>query len=133
MDDKIGKIIVYNCKTEDHSSEPNNYFIGKTKKGNPLANPFGIGGKRPSLKKMTFPTREEALNAYKIYFESLYGVDKDLTLKFDEMYSHFKNGETVYLQCFCKPLPCHGDILAEEMRKKLVLETIKDLKDKNKK
>lgn len=133
MDNKIGKIIVYNCKTEDHSSEPNNYFIGKTKKGNPLANPFGIGGKRPSLKKMTFPTREEALKAYKIYFESLYGVDKDLTLKFDEMYTHFKNGETVYLQCFCKPLPCHGDILAEEMRKKLVLEKINDLKDKKKK
>ena len=27
MGNKFGKIIVYNCKTEDHSSEPNNYFI----------------------------------------------------------------------------------------------------------
>lgn len=133
MVSKLGKIIVYNCKTEDHSSEPNNYFIGKTKKGNPLANPFGIGGKRPSPKKMTFPTREEALKAYKIYFESLYEVDRELTLKFDEMYSHFKNGETIYLQCFCKPLPCHGDILAEEMRKKLVLEKIQELKNNKKK
>ncbi len=130
MENKVGQIIVYNCKTEDHTTDKNNYFIGYKKGGNPLANPFGIGGKRPSAKKLTFPTRDEALDAYKKYFEASYGVDKVLTAKFDEMYSHFKNGETIYLQCFCKPLKCHGDILAEEMRKKLIMDKMKELKKK---
>ena len=65
----MGKIIIYNTKNEDHTQEPNNFYVGRSKNGNPLGNPFGIGGKRPSLVKMTFPTREEAIGAYKLYFD----------------------------------------------------------------
>ena len=127
----MGKIIVYNCKEEDHTQEPNNFYIGRSKIGNPLGNPFGVYGKRPSLAKMTFPTRLQAIEAYRSYFKSAYGVDAALTAAFDEIYEHYKNGEDIYLQCFCKPLPCHGDILAEELQKRLVKEKMDELK-KNK-
>ena len=123
-------IYVYNCKEEDHTQEPNNFYIGRSRNGNPLGNPFGVAGKRPSLAKMTFPTRDEATDAYKLYFESAYGKDPALTVAFDEIYEHYKKGEDVYLQCFCKPLRCHGDILAEELQKKLVKEKMEELKKK---
>lgn len=126
----MGKIIVYNCKNEDHTSDKNNFYIGRSKSGNPLGNPFGVGGKRPSLAKMTFPTRDEAIDAYKLYFEAMYGKDPSLTVAFDEIYEHYRNGEDVYLQCFCKPLRCHGDVIAEELQKKLVKEKMEEMKNK---
>ena len=122
----MGKIFVYNTKLEDHTDKENNYYIGRLKKGNPLSNPFGFNGKRKSLAKLEFKTREEALDAYKRYFKEMYGKDNDLTKAFDEIYEHYKNGEDIYLQCFCKPLPCHGDFLAEQLQSKLLLEKRKE-------
>ena len=118
----MGKIYVYNCHNEDYTSEPNNFYIGRSKSGNPLGNPFTHNGKRSNLAKLSFKTREEAINAYRIYFKRAYGKDEELTKAFDEIYEHYKNGEDVYLQCFCKPLPCHGDVIAEVLQKKLIKE-----------
>jgi len=28
----------------------------------------------------------------------------------------YKNGETITLVCCCKPLPCHGDVIADAIR-----------------
>ena len=89
---------VYNVKTEDHTCSKNNFYIGR---GSPLGNPFGVKGKRVNYAKLTVPTREEAIEAYKLYFREMYGKDNELTKYFDEIYEHYKNGEDVYLQCFC--------------------------------
>ena len=119
----MGKIVVWNTNAgEDHSFEKNNFYIGRRRNGNPLGNPFTHNGKRTSLAKLSFKTREEAIEAYKMYFRAMYGKDKALTRAFDEIYEHFRNGEDIYLQCFCKPLPCHGDFLAEELQRRLVME-----------
>ena len=123
----MGKIYVYNCHNEDYTSEPNNFYIGRSKSGNPLGNPFTHNGKRSNLAKLSFKTREEAINAYRIYFKRAYGKDEELTKAFDEIYEHYKNGEDVYLQCFCKPLPCHGDVIAEELQKKLIKEKMTEV------
>lgn len=128
MSDKIGKIIVYNCKNEDHTSDPNNFYIGPSKKRNPLSNPFTYNGKHTSLAKLSFKTRNEAIDAYEMYFKSMYGKDPALTVAFDEIYERYKKGETVYLQCFCKPLRCHGDFLAEQLQKKLIKEKMSEFK-----
>lgn len=127
---QMGKIIVYNCKEEDHTSKPNNFYIGRSKNGNPLGNPYTFNGKRSNLAKLTFRTRDEAVDAYRRYFDSAYGVDPYLTHDFDEIYEHYKNGEDVYLQCFCKPLRCHGEIIAEELQKKLLREKMREIKRK---
>ena len=126
----MGRIIIYNTKLEDHTTEPNNYYIGRSKDGNPLGNPFTHNGKRSNLAKLSFKTREEAINAYRMYFERAYGKDEELTKAFDEIYEHYKNGEDVYLQCFCKPEPCHGDVIAEELQKKLLKEKMEELRKK---
>ena len=126
----MGKIYVYNRHNEDHTSEPNNYYIGRSKDGNPLGNPFTYNLKKSNLAKLSFKTQEEAINAYKIYFKKEYGKDEELTKAFDEIYEHYKNGEDIYLQCFCKPLPCHGDVIAEELQKKLIKEKMAELHNK---
>lgn len=123
----MGKIIVYNSKNEDHTNDPNNFYIGRP---SPLGNPFTHNGKHSSLAKLSFKTREEAINAYSAYFDEVYGKDPKLTIAFDEIYEHYKKGEDIYLQCFCKPLKCHGDILAEKLQEKLIKEQIKKTNDK---
>jgi hypothetical protein len=128
-------IHVVNINSEDCSDKKNFFYIGRSKDGNPLGNPFTHNGKKSSLAKLSFKTRDEAIDAYKVYFETVYnqpGYER-LTRAFNEIYEHYKNGEDIYLGCFCKPLRCHGDILAEELQKKLIREQLanKKLNDDN--
>lgn len=122
----MGKIIVYNSHLENHENEKNNFYIGRSRNGNPLGNPFTHEGKKSDIAKFVVNTREESIERYKEYFREMYGKDNDLTKAFDEIYEHYKNGEDIYLQCFCKPLPCHGDFLAEELQRKLLMEKMKE-------
>lgn len=127
----IGKIITVNILNEDKSSEPHYYYIGKSKDPNILSNPFTFNGKKPSLAKLSFSNRKEALAAYDKYFDAMYGHDRVFTEVIDKIYEAYKNGETVYLGCTCKPEPCHGDIIAEKLQKRLILE-LKEEEDKRK-
>lgn len=128
----MGKITVYNTHQEDYTYKPNNFLICRTKDGNPLANPFTYNGVKTRLAKLSFKTREEAIDAYKLYFKKMYGLDEGLTKAFDTIYEKYKNGEDIYLQCCCKPLPCHGDFLAEELQRKLIKEKMEERKENNK-
>lgn len=113
----MSKIIVYNTSIEDHTSSENNFYIGRP---SPLSNPFTHNGKRSNLAKKSFKTREEALMAYEEYFKAMYGHDEEFTKEFDKIYEKYKNGEDIYLQCFCKPEPCHGDIIAKYLQRKFL-------------
>lgn len=128
----MGKITVYNTHQEDYTYKPNNFLICRTKDGNPLSNPFTYNGVKTRLAKLSFKTREEAIDAYKLYFKKMYGIDEGLTKAFDTIYEKYKNGEDIYLQCCCKPLPCHGDFLAEELQRKLIKEKMEERRENNK-
>lgn len=128
----MGKITVYNTHQEDYTYKPNNFLICRTKDGNPLANPFTYNGVKTRFAKLSFKTREEAIDAYKMYFKKMYGLDEGLTKAFDTIYEKYKNGEDIYLQCCCKPLPCHGDFLAEELQRKLIKEKMEERRKNNK-
>lgn len=118
----MGKIIVYNTHYDDYTSMPNNYYIGRNKCNNILSNPFTFNGVKTNLAKLSFKTREEALKGYEQYFDKMYGYDEEFTKKIDEIYEHYKKGEDIYLQCFCKPKACHGDIIAEKLQQRLMQE-----------
>lgn len=120
-------IKVYNTNLEDHSCTKNNFPIYR---GTPLGNPYTVKGKRTNLAKLTVPTREEAIDAYKLFFREMYGKDNELTKYFDEIYEHYRNGEDIYLQCFCKPKPCHGDFIAQELQRKLIRENLANIRKK---
>lgn len=119
-----GTIHIVNLNTDDCSNMPNYYYCGRSKGGNPLGNPFTFNGKKSSLAKLSFKTREEAIEAYRKYFKAVYGQEgyEALTRKFDEIYQHYKNNEDIYLGCWCHPLPCHTEVIAEELQKRLIKE-----------
>lgn len=125
-------IKVFNIKDEDFSNEEGYFYIGRSRQGNPLGNPFTHDGKKSSIARLSFPTREEAINAFEMYFDQMYGKNNDLTRAFDEIYDKYKNGEDIYLGCYCRPLPCHGDIIAKKLQEKLVKEKLDEMKNKKK-
>ena len=128
-----GTIHVVNIHTDDCSGKDNYFYIGRSKDGNPLGNPFTRNGVKSSLAKLTFKTREEAIAAYKKYFEMAYGQPgyEALTNAFNNIYKHYKNGEDIYLGCFCAPKPCHGQVIAEQLQKKLIRERMAEMKLKH--
>lgn len=87
---------VVHCK-----KEPYDVYIGRgqgCKWGNPFSHKAGTRA------KFILPTREEAIEAYRDWITKGNGMHllKDL---------HELKGKT--LGCWCKPQPCHGDILSE--------------------
>jgi hypothetical protein len=126
-----GNVHVVNINTEDYSNEKNYFYVGRIqKKQNPLSNPFTFNGKRTSLKNLSFKTREEAVEAYRKYFKAAYGMPgyEALTKSFNEIYEKYKRGEDIYLACYCHPLPCHADVIKEELQKKLIREKLAEKK-----
>ena len=122
-------VTVINIRTTDKTSEDGYFYIGRTKKGtSPLGNPFTHDGKRSNLARLSFKTREKAIAAYEMYFDEMYGKDEAFTNAFDEIYEMYKSGKDVYLGCFCKPLPCHGDVIAKKLQQKLIKENMSKIK-----
>ena len=56
--------------------------------------------------------------------------NKGRVFSIDEIYEKYKNGETIYLECYCAPLPCHGDIIVKKLQQRLLKEKIKEAKEK---
>lgn len=119
-------IIVYDRTVEDHSASPNNYPIFRG--GSILGNPFTDKKLSKTLAIFQVKSREEAIEKYSDYFDSQYGHNKEFTNLIDEIYGKYKSGETIYLECYCAPLPCHGDIIAEKLQQRLLREKIREIK-----
>lgn len=123
-------IIVYNRTKEDHSAHPYNFPIYRG--GSILGNPYTDKPVSKTMAVYQVKTREEAIQRYGSYFDMQYGRNKEFTEVIDCIYELYKQGETVYLECYCHPLPCHGDIIVEKLQKRLLKEKIKEAKEKRK-
>jgi hypothetical protein len=121
-------IIVYNKNNETHLGE-NNYPIYRP---NILSNPYTDIKDKKTKALYVVKNRDEAIQKYSDYFDLKYGKDIQFTKIVDEIYHKYKNGETVYLECMCKPLPCHGDVIVKKMQQRLLKEKIKLIKLCNK-
>ena len=120
-------IIVYNRRTEDHSSEKNNYPAYRP---SILSNPFSHIKDKKTLAMFVVKTRDEAIDRYEGYFDRMYKGNAPFKFIIDEMYEKYKNGEDIYLECYCKPERCHCDIIKDKLEKRLVKERIKEAKEK---
>lgn len=69
-------------------------YIGRPSK---FGNPYRIGKGQ---------TRSEVLLAYSVYFEVRMNKDDDFRKAVEAL-----RGKT--LGCYCKPQPCHGDVIAD--------------------
>ena len=121
-------IIVYNRGKEDHTMHPNNYPIYRG--GSVLGNPYTDKPLKGTLAVFKAKNREEAIEKYDTYFDTQYGRNREFTAVIDEIYEKYKNGETIYLECYCHPLPCHGDVIVKKLQQRLLKEKIKEAKEK---
>lgn len=87
------KTRVVHCKKEKYD-----VYIGRPSK---WGNPFKIGDYHHGRKM----TREDTIEAYKDWL--LYSIDGV------ELQKDLHELEGKILGCWCKPLPCHGDILVD--------------------
>jgi hypothetical protein len=87
------KTKVVNCKKEKYD-----VYIGRP---SPFGNPFIIGRDGD---------RKKVINLFHSYFYNRLDYDIDFKIKIKEL-----KGKT--LGCYCKPLDCHGDIIAEYLNK----------------
>lgn len=133
-------IYVYNKKIDDFSCEKNHYEIGRP---NILQNPYTELPIKKTIAQFQVASREEALAKYSHYFDIMYGSNCIFTKVVDEIYEKYKNGEDVYLACWCKKhsvgsaayksdseIVCHGDVIVEKLRKRLIREKMKKLTNK---
>lgn len=114
-------IIVYNRTKEDHSANPNNFPIYRP---SVLGNPYTDIKDRNTKAMYVVKNRDEAIDRYSDYFDVMYGSNLEFTKAVDEIYERYKRGEDVYLECYCHPLKCHGDVIADKLRKRLIKEKL---------
>lgn len=119
-------IIVYNRNNENHTKDPNNYPIYRP---NILSNPYTHIKDKQTLASHVVESREKAIELYDHYFDVMYSGNKEFKAVVDEIYEKYKNGETIYLECYCKPFPCHGDIIEKKLKKRLVKELVQTKKN----
>ena len=74
-------------------------YIGRAGHGHDgyFGNPFGVG---------IDGNREECIQKYREYFHRKLLVDNTFAKRIHEL-------KDKTLGCFCKPKPCHGDVIAE--------------------
>jgi len=93
----LGKIEVVNkhhCKHIDNAT-----YIGR---GSVLGNPFIIGKDGD---------REQVIAKYYQWIREQWLLDGDVKRELLRLVDVIKRGNDLKLACFCKPKPCHGDIL----------------------
>lgn len=120
-------IHVYNRTKETHDDDPNNFRIFRP---SILGNPYTHIKDKQTLTIYLVKDRDEAIDMYSHYFDIMYGSNVEFTREVDAIYEKYKNGEEVYLECYCSPLRCHGDIIKEKLEKRLLKEKIKQIKNK---
>ena len=69
------------------------------------------------------------MKAYDHYFDLMYRSNLRFKKAVDYIYERYKSGEDIYLECYCKPEPCHCDIIKEKLEKRLMKEKIDALKN----
>lgn len=123
-------IIVYNRKKEDHTDKGmNNYPIYRAE-GNILGNPYTHIKDKQTKALFVVRTKEEAIERYESYFDVMYKGNAPFKYIIDEIYEKYKRGEDVYLECYCAPERCHGDVIKEKLEKRLLKEKIKEAKER---
>ena len=120
-------IYVYDRNVEDFSALENNYPIYRGV--SILGNPYTHLPVKDTKAMFQCKTREEAIEKYDKYFDIMYGNNIEFTKIIDEMYEKYKNGEDLFLECYCKPQPCHGDIIAKKLQEMFIKEKYKTYKN----
>lgn len=115
----MAEIKRYCMSMEDHYGE--NAF--EVCRPNIMGNPFTHLPKSKTKFKnlIKVKTRDEAVDLYEPYFDSMLRTNEAFRKEFDRMFEAYLNYETVYIGCFCqKGEKCHGDIIAKKLKQRAI-------------
>lgn len=113
-------IKVFNITKEEHLGD-NAFYCGR---GSILGNPYTHIKDKETKAKYIVKDRDEAIDRYADYFDVMYGGHREFTKAIDEIYEKYKNGEDVWLGCYCAPQRCHCEVIVDKLRKRLLKEKV---------
>ena len=103
-----------------HTPDPkHDIYIGR---GSAFGNPYShLDSKFGDTIKVD--TRDEAIQAFRAYFNEKMNptYSDEINYFYDNMYKllDLAKKQDINLVCYCKPQPCHGDIIKEWLDKEL--------------
>jgi len=124
-------IEVINIKTNSIPTDGKYFYIGRNigniNGSNPLSNPFTSIKNKKTFAKYIVNSREESIEKFKEYFYKEIQTNQYLQMQLNFMYNIYTNGTKIYLGCFCKPLPCHGDIIKKYIEDVFLSNQLKNI------
>lgn len=98
---------VFNIRTEPFAASVRDVYVGRAGHGQTgyYGNPVQIGRPCPECRGV-HATGDSTLPCYRRHLERRLGADRLFRRRVAQLC-----GKRLY--CFCKPRPCHGDVLAE--------------------
>ena len=117
-------VITYCVLEEDRYGE-NVYLIHRPYI---LSNPYTHIKDKQTKAMFVVPTKEDAIERYSHYYDVMYGKNIEFTKTIDEIYKKYRNGEDIYLGCYCSDGQCHGNIIAKKLQSRMIKEKIAEAK-----
>ena len=123
----MAKVIRYSIKNETHTGE-NNFLIHR-----PFifSNPFTHIKDKKTKAKYVVSSREEAIDLYRDYFDTMLLTSPKFKEEWDKMYEAYKTFDEIYIGCYCSTTePCHGDGIIEKLKRRSIKEMMEQIKQK---
>lgn len=123
----MAKVIRYSIKNETHTGE-NNFLIHR-----PFifSNPFTHIKDKNTKAKYVVSSREEAIDLYRDYFDTMLLTSPKFKEEWDKMYEAYKTFDEIYIGCYCSATePCHGDVIIEKLKRRSIKEMMEQIKQK---
>ena len=123
----MAKVIRYSIKNETHTGE-NNFLIHR-----PFifSNPFTHIKDKNTKAKYIVSSREEAIDLYKDYFDTMLMTSPKFKEEWDKMYEAYKTFDEIYIGCYCSTTErCHGDVIIEKLKRRSIKEMMEQIKHK---
>lgn len=93
--------------------EDGTVYIGR---GSPLGNPWTCKESHHPQARFKAMSRTDAISKFKTYFENaLLDCDPTVCEEFKKIQCRYFRGENIFLECFCAPKRCHGDIIKSKI------------------
>lgn len=95
----------------DSQPEPGESVIPVDRSNPVLGNPYVLRNKNDRAERM------RVIDAYRRLLEKDMARNGPMSQEIRKIAERVRQGERICLQCWCAPLPCHGDVIAEAVRR----------------
>lgn len=122
----MAKVIRYCVNKETHVGD--NVFL--VHRPFIFSNPFTHIKNKKTKAKYVVASRDEAIDLYEDYFDEMLIYSKRFSEEWEKIYDAYKKYDEIYIGCYCSPSErCHGDIIAEKLKKRSIKEMIEDIRN----